>query len=151
MSQSETRHEIRDLVDRYAISLDRRDRDGLAALFTEDVTADYDGTLVAPGRAALLDYLGQLANFADSLHHLGPLTVVDEPDGTVDVVVNALVVAIPDGTGSVPALLRSLRYRFTVSGPAGSRRIRSVRHRCLWQSDLLMSADFSRRSFQDRP
>lgn len=146
----QVRSEIRDLVDRYAVSLDRNDRAGLEDVFAPGVTADYDGTVVGPDRAALLDFLSQLEGWADSLHHLGPLTVVVVDDG-YEVVVNALVVAITDGGGEVPAILRALRYCFDVGGTAGGLRITQVRHRCLWQSDLTMTPGFTRSELSDRP
>lgn len=62
---------IRDVIDRYAIGLDRRDWELVRTCFTEDCVADYGRTGSWTNREALIDALDEIhREIGPSLHRL---------------------------------------------------------------------------------
>lgn len=84
VTRLEAESQIRQLIARYCFTIDDRDLDGIAALFTEDaVVCSTDGVMNASGRQAIMDqYRGRFAVLGPGQHVMHDVVLDFVGDGT---------------------------------------------------------------------
>lgn len=125
------RSELVDLLARYGRALDDRDFDAVAECFTPDAQVTYSGTRLAPGRAAIVEYLQGLRSLIASTHVMGlPVIDLDGDLARMETTGLAYLVA-PTDDGPV-VRTRGLRYRDLAVKHGGRWMIVERVHRCDW-------------------
>jgi hypothetical protein len=110
----EPEEQIRALITRYFMALDRRDFDSIERCFASDATAWYDREY-GPGRDAIVAYLRTAMSRWKATTHLGSNLeiVIDDAvaRGQVDAV--AYLVSVQPGSENARIRVRGLRYADT--------------------------------------
>jgi ketosteroid isomerase-like protein len=109
-------------IARYARALDDRDFDAVAACFTADAQVTYSGVALAPGRAAIVDYLQGLRSLIASTHIMSQ-PVIDLHEGGARVETSGLAFLVADS---------GLRYVDEFVLEDGRWLIAERVHRCDW-------------------
>lgn len=123
--------QIRNLVGRYARSLDRGDAGAVVACFLPDAAMSYDGGRLRLTETRELHALLDRTLIAPSTHLIGNFGI--ELDGDrADVLCSALVVA----TRETPVLFRGLEYEFACARSPEGWRFSGLAHSVLWQSSI---------------
>ncbi|HEU0169750.1 MAG TPA: nuclear transport factor 2 family protein [Chloroflexota bacterium] len=100
------REEMREVLVRYAQSLDRRQFDELRRVFTPDAQATYGANTVDPGVDNIIDYVGGVANLVATTHFVGETSF--RIDGDQAETENYAVAYLVDAE---KVRVRGLRYR----------------------------------------
>ena len=129
--EAATRAAITDVLARYARGLDRRDFAEVAACFTADASAEYDGVRLAPGVDAIIAFVRPL-ELLDASTHLFGLPVIDVDGDEARTEVGAVAVLVAGGR----VRTRGLRYRHRLVRVGGEWRIAELVHSLYWQTDL---------------
>jgi uncharacterized protein (TIGR02246 family) len=118
IARLEAESQIRQLVARYCFTIDDRDLDGVAALFTEDaVVRSADGVMHAAGIAAILEqYRGRFAVLGVGAHYMHDIAIDFAADGEARGTVSGHAELWRNGTMMVAALRYADRYRATATG-----------------------------------
>lgn len=64
------RAEIHDLMVRYAVAVDRRDEDAIAACFVPDAWSEYGGRVLGHGVDRILDHIRPIRHFHATSHYV---------------------------------------------------------------------------------
>lgn len=126
---------VREAIERYFVTIDRHDWDGLGDVFTADARAEmFDGKLVLEGRPAIIRAMSKMEAFASTCHQAG--NIAFEIDGDVaetDIFAVAYCVEKPIGASRV--MVRGVQYRDRIVRDGDRWRIAFRRHIPLWQYD----------------
>jgi uncharacterized protein (TIGR02246 family) len=129
------RSELRVLVEKYAFSADRRDREGFASVFTEDGVLATGTNRRFEGRqaiAAVLDHLD--ANYPQTMHFVGNHEVAVDADSASGLVY-CLAHHVYERDGVKRDTLMVIRYHDTYVRSRGSWQIKERRLDIDWQED----------------
>jgi ketosteroid isomerase-like protein len=118
-------------IARYARGLDDRDFDAVAACFTADAQVTYSGVALAPGRAAIVDYLQGLRSLIASTHIMSQ-PVIDLHGSGAHVETSGLAFLVADNDGQPVVRTRGLRYVDEFVFQDGRWLIAERVHRCDW-------------------
>ena len=126
---------IRDVLHRYAWALDRNDKAGQRACFTEDVEAEYGGHALPRGVDSILRMNRGVAGFVNATHHVGTIVVTrleGDEASTESYTTASLLSREPDG-GHV-LTTRGVRYYDDWRRESGDWRICRRVHRVFWST-----------------
>lgn len=133
---------ILDLMNRYFMSIDRRDFARLRTCFTEDVTGIYEGVQVAGGIDAIMRFFTgesrfpfplELVNLRTSTHFIGN-HYADVHGSTATAETYALAHLIDEPPTGLRLRVRALRYRDELVLTEGEWKIRRREHVLDWMS-----------------
>jgi len=115
LARLEARHEISELVTRYALACDEHDLDALAALFTEDAAFDTpNGLMQASGRDAIIAMFDQVLSVRGPGYHWTHDHIIRFDRGR-DTAASGLILShaetIPHGVQSLAAMSYRDEYR----------------------------------------
>jgi ketosteroid isomerase-like protein len=120
LSRLEAESQIRQLIARYCFTIDDRDLEGIAALFTEDaVVRSIDGVMNATGLEAIMDqYRGRFAVLGPGQHVMHDTALDFVGDGSREArgTVSGHAELWRNGTMMIAALRYRDRYRATPEG-----------------------------------
>ena len=133
------RASIHDLHMRYFNAADCADRDTVAACFTRDVVAQYEGRPIAQGRDALMTQIALFTNLEQgicriSTHFAGNVLYRSLSRDRADTEINAFAYLV-DAAGQAVAM-RSLRYLDRLRLEDGEWKICARRHTLDWACDV---------------
>ncbi|MGE4219744.1 MAG: nuclear transport factor 2 family protein [Alphaproteobacteria bacterium] len=125
---------VRRAIEGYFSAVDRRDWDGVANCFTDDVSATYNtgGQVTLTGRQATLERVQIIKNATASQHLLSNthITVSGDTAEAVTFCIATLIVGPVDGGRAV---VRGIRYDDTLVRTGGSWQIKRRTHNPQWQ------------------
>jgi hypothetical protein len=134
VTASDDRAEITELLARYAIACDRRQFEAVGECFTEDGQATFAGIRLAPGQAAIVEFLRPLVDVLVTQHIVGtPSITLDGDRATVVSYTTVNFVRAVDGGGH-EVVHRGLSYDDDVVRTADGWRFRERFHRALWST-----------------
>jgi ketosteroid isomerase-like protein len=141
------RSELREVVDRYASAVDRREPAECAALFTEDaILSGHDRSPDAPpryerrGRAEITASLSKIARYEVTTHHVGQqLLSVDGDRATGETYCMAHHLSTVDGTRHDRVM--SIRYLDTYARVDGRWLIAHRRLVVDWEDDRVLTCE----------
>jgi hypothetical protein len=101
---------IREVMLQYAAGLDRRDFAMVRACFTEDVSAEYSGSQLAPGVDAIIAHVRGVSALRSTMHVVANVVVELRGDTASSETYTLACLADARG-GDEVILMRGLRYR----------------------------------------
>jgi ketosteroid isomerase-like protein len=120
IARLEAESEIRQLIARYCFTIDDREREAIAALFTEDaIVRSADGVMEAAGRDAVMRlYEGRFDALGPGAHYMHDVQIDFVGDGSEQATgrVSAHAELERDGKMMVAAIRYADRYRNTPAG-----------------------------------
>jgi ketosteroid isomerase-like protein len=128
------REQILDVIMRYAVSVDRRDFDGVAACFTDDASALYSGVQLEPGVDNIINHIRGIENMPCSQHMFGSSTVEIDGDTAHSVSYALAYLVRPSGDGH-DLTTRGLEYDDDWVRTDEGWKIKTRRHRPLWSTN----------------
>jgi ketosteroid isomerase-like protein len=131
--QPTDRDDILDLIMRYAVAVDTRDFDGVAACFTEDATAEYSGHVLDPGVKPIIDHISGIASFPASQHVFGSSTV-DINGDSAHTVSYAVAYLVGPVDGGHEVISRGLVYTDDLIRTSDGWRIKNRVHKPIWST-----------------
>ena len=131
---------IRDVLHRYALGLDRRDREMLRACFTEGVEAEYGGHALPQGVDSVLSLVAGAGGFVSTMHHVGTVVIIALNEETAETEHYAVAYLLGRAAGGHVLTTRGVHYtdvfRRTDAGWRIARRV----HRVLWSTQAEATA-----------
>jgi uncharacterized protein (TIGR02246 family) len=124
---------IQQVLATYALAIDERDFDRVAACFAEDAEATYAGIELPRGRGAIRAWIEANSEFVASTHLLAA-PVVELGEDRAQTVTSAVAFLIREREGERRLHTRGLRYSDVLERRAGEWRIVRRVHEALWEA-----------------
>jgi uncharacterized protein (TIGR02246 family) len=124
---------IQQVIASYALAIDERDFDRVAACFAEDAEATYAGVDLPAGRDAIRGWLETSSDFVASTHLLAA-PVVELDGARARTVTSAVAFLLREHGGELRLHSRGLRYTDTLERRDGAWRIVRRAHEVFWEA-----------------
>lgn len=124
---------VRQVIASYALAIDERDFDRVAACFAVDAEATYAGVELPPGREAIRAWIEASSDFAASTHLLAA-PVVELVGERAHAVTPAVAFLLRERDGDLRLHTRGLRYTDELERRDGAWRIVRRVHEVFWEA-----------------